>query len=32
MWASNSDDRITKIGKIIRPIWLDELPQFFNVC
>ncbi|WP_395167148.1 sugar transferase [Francisella salimarina] len=31
IWASNSDDRITKIGRIIRPIWLDELPQFFNV-
>ncbi|MBY7733848.1 sugar transferase [Francisella philomiragia] len=31
IWASNSDDRITKVGKIIRPIWLDELPQFFNV-
>lgn len=29
IWASNSDDRITKIGRIIRPIWLDELPQFF---
>ncbi|GMN90251.1 hypothetical protein fsci_17390 [Francisella sciaenopsi] len=31
IWASNSDYRITKVGKIIRPIWLDELPQFFNV-
>ncbi|MED7818626.1 MULTISPECIES: sugar transferase [unclassified Francisella] len=31
VWSFNSDDRVTKIGKIIRPIWIDELPQFFNV-
>ncbi|ALK93659.1 sugar transferase [Francisella tularensis] len=31
VWAVDSDTRITKVGKIIRPIWLDELPQFFNV-
>lgn len=31
VWASKSDDRVTKVGKIIRPIWIDELPQFFNV-
>lgn len=31
VWASSDDDRITKVGKIIRPVWLDELPQFFNV-
>lgn len=31
VWASNNDTRITRVGKIIRPIWLDELPQFFNV-
>ena len=31
MWATSNDDRITKVGKVIRPLWLDELPQFFNV-
>ena len=31
VWAVDNDTRITKVGKIIRPIWLDELPQFFNV-
>lgn len=25
------DDRITSIGKIIRPLRLDELPQLFNI-
>lgn len=31
VWASKSDNRITRVGKVIRPIWIDELPQFFNV-
>ncbi|TWH79352.1 exopolysaccharide biosynthesis polyprenyl glycosylphosphotransferase [Sedimentibacter saalensis] len=29
--ASQNDDRITPIGKIIRKIRLDELPQIFNI-
>ncbi len=29
--AVNDDDRITPVGKIIRPCRLDELPQLFNV-
>lgn len=29
--SSENDPRITKIGRILRPYRLDELPQFFNV-
>lgn len=29
--ASENDDRITPIGKIIRKLRLDELPQVFNI-
>lgn len=29
--ATNGDSRITPIGKIIRPLRLDELPQLFNI-
>lgn len=29
--AVNGDDRITRVGKIIRSFRVDELPQFFNV-
>ncbi len=31
IWASKNDMRITNIGKILRQIRLDEIPQFFNV-
>jgi len=30
-WAQANDDRITKVGAIIRKYRLDELPQIFNV-
>lgn len=30
-WASEQDDRITRVGKIIRKTRIDELPQLFNV-
>jgi len=30
-WAEKNDSRITKIGKFLRKIHLDELPQMINV-
>ena len=29
--AVNNDDRITRVGRIIRACRVDELPQFFNI-
>lgn len=29
--ATSNDDRITPVGKIIRPLRLDELPQLLNI-
>lgn len=31
VWASKNDDRITRIGKIMRKTRLDEVPQFWNI-
>ena len=30
-WASENDDRITKVGGIIRNTRIDELPQLVNI-
>lgn len=30
-WAQENDNRITHVGKIIRKLRIDELPQIFNV-
>lgn len=29
--TGSSDDRVTRVGKVIRKFRIDELPQFFNV-
>lgn len=31
IWAQENDDRVTKVGKFIRKVRIDELPQIFNV-
>lgn len=31
MWASKGDNRATRLGKIIRKIRIDEIPQFWNI-
>jgi len=31
VWASNGDNRMTRVGKIIRKIRVDEIPQFWNI-
>lgn len=31
IWATTGDDRVTRVGKIIRKIRVDEIPQFWNI-
>ena len=31
VWAQKNDPRVTPVGRVIRRIRFDELPQFFNV-
>ncbi|MBV6416842.1 MAG: hypothetical protein CMLOHMNK_01457 [Steroidobacteraceae bacterium] len=30
-WASSGDTRVTRVGRVIRKVRIDELPQVFNV-
>ncbi len=30
-WAKENDDRVTRVGRLIRKCRIDELPQIFNV-
>lgn len=31
VWATATDERVTRVGRIIRKIRFDEIPQFWNV-
>lgn len=31
LWAEKADPRVTRVGRIIRKLRLDELPQFVNI-
>ena len=31
MWAREKDDRVTRVGRILRKARIDEMPQAFNV-
>jgi lipopolysaccharide/colanic/teichoic acid biosynthesis glycosyltransferase len=30
-WAQQNDDRVTRVGRVIRTLRIDELPQIVNV-
>ncbi len=31
IWAVTNDDRTTRVGKVIRKLRIDEIPQFWNI-
>jgi exopolysaccharide biosynthesis polyprenyl glycosylphosphotransferase len=31
VWAKDNDPRVTRIGRVLRPLRLDEIPQLINV-
>jgi sugar transferase (PEP-CTERM system associated) len=32
VWAKKNDDRTTRVGRVIRKVRIDELPQLWDVC
>jgi sugar transferase (PEP-CTERM system associated) len=30
-WATDGDDRVTRVGRFIRKVRIDEIPQFINI-
>jgi lipopolysaccharide/colanic/teichoic acid biosynthesis glycosyltransferase len=31
VWSQKNDPRITRVGKVIRQVRIDEIPQMFNI-
>ena len=31
VWAMTNDDRVTRVGRVIRKLRIDEIPQFWNI-
>ncbi len=31
LWAASNDERVTRVGKVIRKLRIDEIPQFWNI-
>ena len=31
VWAKKNDDRVTRVGEVIRSLRIDEIPQLWNV-
>lgn len=31
VWAAENDTRVTRVGRILRPLHLDEIPQILNI-
>lgn len=31
VWAGENDPRVTRVGRVIRKLRIDEIPQFFNI-